>query len=338
VRQAFSVRSAGGRLATTGSISGITMQVRSLFRHLHAADVVIAGFGGILGLLSLIFAGRIPDWRVLILLNLILLAVVGIVAFAEAATGGRILGILHDWYVVPAIIVYYEELHSLIGPIRRGRDYDRLLISIDRHLFGTDPTRWLAHVSTPLLTEILQIAYTLFYVLFILAGLELYRRYNRDSYDFFAFLCAYGFFLSYVGYFILPAAGPRFTLHDHSRMNTELPGLFLTPYLRWFVDWGGSVPMGVPNEVAMAGAQRDIFPSGHTMMTLVLIYYSYRCRLRVRHFVLVTGVLIIVAAVYQRYHYVVDVIAGVLFAAVCLLTCGTVYRFIRRHILRLAMR
>ena len=80
------------------------MQVRSLFRHLRAADVVIAGFGGILGLLSLIFAGRIPDWRVLILLNLILLAVVGIVAFAEAATGGRILGILHDWYVVPAII------------------------------------------------------------------------------------------------------------------------------------------------------------------------------------------------------------------------------------------
>ena len=193
-------------------------------------------------------------------------------------------------------------------------------------------------MSTPLLTEILQIAYTLFYVLFILAGLELYRRYNRDSYDFFAFLCAYGFFLSYVGYFILPAAGPRFTLHDHSRMNTELPGLFLTPYLRWFVDWGGSVPMGVPNEVAMAGAQRDIFPSGHTMMTLVLIYYSYRCRLRVRHFVLVTGVLIIVAAVYQRYHYVVDVIAGVLFAAACLVTCGIVYRLIRRHILRLAIR
>ena len=98
-------------------------------------------------------------------------------------------------------------------------------------------------------------------------------------------------------YLIFPAAGPRFTLYDHSRLNPELPGLFLTQYFRWFVDRGGSVPMGVPNDVAMAAAQRDICPSGHTMMILVLIHYSFACRLRVRRLIFVVGILVVTAAV-----------------------------------------
>jgi membrane-associated phospholipid phosphatase len=76
----------------------------------------------------------------------------------------------------------------------------------------------------------------------------------------------------------LPAVGPRFTLHDFTTLEQELPGLLLTPYLRWFVNIGESVPMGVSSVEAMAGAQRDVFPSGHTMMTLVLMVLSVRYR------------------------------------------------------------
>ena len=92
--------------------------------------------------------------------------------------------------------------------------------------------------------------------------------------------------------------------------------------------------MGVPNDVAMAKAQRDIFPSGHTMMTLVLIYCSFRYRVRVRYLILIVGLLVVIAAVYQRYHYVIDIVAGVLFAILCLLTCRAVYGFIRTRILQ----
>lgn len=326
--------STGTCLATGSSIPKTDMQIQRLFRHFHAADVVIVCFGGVLTLLSMVFASRVPHWRVLSLLNCVLLAAVWAVARADAATGTRILRFIHNWYVAPAIILYYKELHFLIGPVRGGKDYDQLLIAIDRRLFGADPTEWLARLATPPVTEVLQISYTLFYLLFILVGWELYRRYSRDRYDFFIFLCAYGFFLSYIGYFLFPAAGPRFTMHDHSLLNVELPGLLLTPYLRWFINWGGSVPMGVPNHVAMAKAQRDIFPSGHTMMTLVLIYHSFRYRVRVRHLILIVGLLVIIAAVYQRYHYVIDIVAGVLFAILCLLTSRAVYGFIRTRILR----
>ncbi len=312
------------------------MQVQRHLHLLHAADVVIICFGGILTLLSVFFAVRIPGWLVLSILNCLVLTAIWALAYAEAATGSRIVRIAHDWYVVPAIILYYKEMYYLVGPIRGGKDYDRLLIAIDRILFGRDPTGWLAQMATPALTELLQIGYTSFYLLFVILGWELYTRHSRGKYDFFAFLCAYSFSLSYLGYFLFPAAGPRFTLHDHSLLNSELPGLFLTPYLRWFVNWGGSVPMGVPNDVAMANAQRDIFPSGHTMMTLVMIHYSFRCRVRVRYLVLAVGILVIAGAVYLRYHYAADIAAGVLVAIFCLLTSRAVYTYIRKRILRLA--
>lgn len=310
------------------------MQVQRHLRLFHAADVVIICFGVILTLLSVFFAGRVPGWLVLSILNCLVLTAIWALAHAEAATGSRVVRIAHDWYVVPVIILYYKEMYYLVGPIRGGRDYDQLLITIDRMLFGRDPTGWLAHLATPALTELLQIGYTSFYLLFVILGWELYTRHSRGKYDFFAFLCAYGFFLSYLGYFLFPAAGPRFALHNHSLLNSELPGLFLTPYLRWFVNWGGSVPMGVPNDVAMANAQRDIFPSGHTMMTLVAIHNSFRCQVRVRYFILVVGILVIAGAVYLRYHYVIDIIAGVVFAAFCLLTSRAVYSLIQKRLLR----
>ena len=217
----------------------------------------------------------------------------------------------------------------MIKPIHFGRDYDGLLISIDRWMFGVDPTQWLMQFAHPWLTEVLQIAYTAFYLLFLLLGYEIYRRKNYDLFHFFMFTCVYGFFLSYLGYFFLPAVGPRFTLHDFAMTNVDLPGLWLTPSMRWFVNWGESVRMNVPNAAAIASAQRDVFPSGHTMMTLVLMYLSAKSHARVRYIIYITGTLLIIATVYERYHYVIDLVGGAAFMLVCVATTVPFYRFTR---------
>jgi membrane-associated phospholipid phosphatase len=237
-----------------------------------------------------------------------------------------VLAWIHDWHVAPTVFFTFKELYFIIRPMHGGRDYDVVLIAADRWLFGVDPTRWLAHFSTPWLTEILQIAYTLFYALFVVVGLELYRRSDRRGFDLFMFTCVYGFFLSYCGYFLLPAVGPRFTLHDFSALDRDLPGVFLTPFLRRFVNFGGSVPMGVSDAAAIAGTQRDVFPSGHTMMTLVLIYLAMKFRLRLRWYVAATGALLVLATVYERYHYVVDLLGGAIFTVLCLATAPRLYR------------
>ena len=308
------------------------MNLRKMTVHLHSADLLIIGFFAFLSVVNIVFASRIPYWWLMILINASAVGAICLLGWARHATGSRVLAFIHDWHVAPTVFFTFKELYFMIKPIHHGRDYDDVLIGADRWLFGVDPTHWLMQFSNPWLTEILQVSYTLFYGLFILIGTELYRRSNKDMFHIFMFTCVYGFFLSYVGYFFLPAVGPRFTLHDFSSLDRDLPGVFLTPYLRWFVNFGGSVPMGVSNEAAVAGTQRDVFPSGHTMMTLVLMHLSVRFGLRLRWFILVTGTLLITATVYQRYHYVVDLLGGALFMVFCVLTAPGLYRFSKEHL------
>jgi membrane-associated phospholipid phosphatase len=307
------------------------MNLRALTSRFHSADIVIIGFFGFLTTLNLMFAPRIPHWKSLVAINCIVIAAVYLLASARQATGSKVLRFAHDWYVIPMVVFSYKELYYMIRPIHFGVDYDDVLIAIDRWLFGVDPTVWLARFAHPAITEILQIAYTLFFVLFLVVGFELYRRHNLDLFHYFIFAGAYGFFLSYLGYFLLPAVGPRFTLHDFSALDRELPGLWLTPYLRWFVNTGESIPTGVSNAVALAVTQRDVFPSGHTMMTMVAMFFGARYRLRARWFVYCTGFLLIMATVYQRYHYAVDLIGGAAFALICLTTAPGLYMLVKHH-------
>jgi membrane-associated phospholipid phosphatase len=305
------------------------MDVRKITRYLHTSDLLLIGFAGLLSVLNIIFSGRIPYWGRMVVINCCATVAICLLGYFRHVGGSKVVRYIHDWYVPPIVFFSFKELYFMIKPMHMGRDYDDVLIAIDRWLFGVDPTQWVMHFANPWLTEILQIAYTLFYFLFLVLGYELYKRHNLDLFHYFMFTCVYGFFLSYLGYFSLPAIGPRFTLHDFSALDRDLPGVFLTPYLRWFVNAGGSVPMGVSNDVAIAGTQRDVFPSGHTMMTLVLMYLSAKYRVRVRYFIYCTGVLLIIATVYERYHYVIDLVGGALCMVLCVLTARRLYTFMK---------
>lgn len=307
------------------------MRFQNISRFLHAADILFIGFNLILSGINLAFASRIPYWWLIVLSNFAGSALICLIAYARHTTGWKPLRILHDWYVPVATFFSFKAVYFMIKPIHAGRDYDDLLIAADRWIFGADPTVWIARIATPWLTELLMIAYTLFYVMFLILGYELYRRHNLDLFHYFMFTCVYGFFLSYLGYFLLPAVGPRFTLHDFSAVDIDLPGLWLTPYLRWFVNSGESIPAGVTNNVAMAAAQRDVFPSGHTMLALVLMYLGGKYKVKTRFFLYIAGTLLIVATVYQRYHYVIDLIAGGIFAVFCILTTTKLYDFLKRR-------
>ena len=200
------------------------MTLRRLTRYLHSGDVLLIGFLCMLTAIDLIFASRIPRWKELVVINVVVVTSIFCLAYFRHTTGNRILRYIHDWYIAPGVFLSFKELYFMIHPLH-GRDYDDLLIAADRWLFGVDPTHWIGQFAHPVLTEILQLAYTSFYFLFLLVGYELYRRKDYGLFQLFMFTCVYGFFLSYLGYFTLPAIGPRFTLHDFSALDRELPGL-----------------------------------------------------------------------------------------------------------------
>ncbi len=279
---------------------------------IRSSDFVTITFIVALSIVELLFSSRIQQWFFLVVLNASLIVSIVFSSWyvhIKRNSGNSIITLFRDWYLVPCILLLYTQSSSIAHSIHQ-QDYDTILISIDQWIFGVNPTQWISQFAHPLITEILQIVYSSYYLFFIALFFELYRRKNREEFQSGAMLVVYGFYLSYIGYLLFPAVGPRFTLHDFFSINTELPGIFLTQYLRAIVDSGGGVPTGVVNPIDYVN--RDAFPSGHTQLTLVAMYVAFTTQTKIRWWLFVGGSLLIISTIYMRYHYVIDVVAGVL--------------------------
>lgn len=190
--------------------------------------------------------------------------------------------------------------------------YDWILIDWDRALFGKDLSKFFDGYRVPIVTEFLQLCYLVFYFLPMAHGVILFRSGKQEELLELYNIIIFGFLLSYLLYFFMPAIGPRFTLYDFKTLELDMPGVCLTDYARMFINAGGGAPEGVPNPAEVVN--RDCMPSGHTMLTLINMLLVYKYRTRGAAFFYVIGIGLIISTVYLRYHYGVDVLAGIVFA------------------------
>ncbi|GIV49985.1 MAG: hypothetical protein KatS3mg038_0506 [Candidatus Kapaibacterium sp.] len=292
---------------------------------LTALDWYTLGIMAVYSVLAIVFYPIVPRATTILVTNVLFATAIVAIAWLSQLTASRTLRLLRFFYVIPMVYPMYQQSQQLV-PALHPRDYDWLLIELDRMLFGTDPTRWMAKFAHPVLTEYLQLCYVSFYLLPIAVALSFFVQRRIPTMLRFGRMIVFGFYVSYLAYFALPAIGPRFTLHDFSRLDEELPGLVLTPALRALVNEGGGIEPGEPFPERVVN--RDCFPSGHTMMTLLTIVLAWRCRSVLRVPVTIVGLSLIVATVYLRYHYVVDLIAGAACALAMLWLEPRVYRLL----------
>jgi len=138
----------------------------------------------------------------------------------------------------------------------------------------------------------------------------MWRKGWFERFHFLLFAIVLGFYLSYLGYIAVPAIGPRFILAD--RQSIALRGV-------WFFD-------SIRSSLDRAeGTTRDCFPSGHVELTLLVLYYANRFHRRSFWWMLPAGSALIVSTVYLRYHYVIDVLAGLLLALGVILAARPLY-------------
>ena len=293
---------------------------------LKAGDLITIIFINILSLIATYYYDTVSLWWLLVLINLVAsFTIIIFINFSENKQG--LIKTIRDWYWYPIILVVFKEVYFIIQALELT-DKDRVLIYIDRLIFGTDPTHWFMKFSHPVLTEYLQICYSTFYFIILAAPLYAYIKKNYDEYFYSFYIILLGFYISYIGYILVPAIGPRFTLHDFYTLDTELPGLFLYKPLRLLINLGESIP---PNtSIAALVAQRDCFPSGHTEMTLLAIYLSFKYKQKIKWILLIVGISLIIATVYLRYHYVIDVFAGAFAALLVIVIAQPISKLISR--------
>ena len=301
-------------------------------RRLCAIDVVTMARACALAAGTIARSALIPEWRTVLVVCGLVGGGVPLLAWLRTHLDLGAVRVLHDWSFPLSVYPIYLVVLLIAGPSHDGQVYDEWLIAADAWIFRTDPTVWLSRFAHPAVTELLQLSYALFYALPLAVGAELYLGGREPQFRQWVFVCGCGFYLAFAGYLVMPAVGPRFTLHELGATARELPGLWLTPLLRTVVDGGGMAPVGAAHDAVMRMAPRDAFPSGHALVTILTMVWAWRFRLGVRWVVTVAGTLLVVATVYLRYHYVVDVLAGAILAALCLALAPAVHTWLARQL------
>jgi membrane-associated phospholipid phosphatase len=194
--------------------------------------------------------------------------------------------------VIPFIFLNLGRLIPLVNPAIR----DDLLVAADRLVLGAETQLALYRIEIPPIpADVLTLAYSSYFFLPVILVVTL--TWHRDPLlPRVTAVLALTFLMSYTGYFVLPAYGPRATIAQERW--SELPDGLVGGRLRDLLDnWEKT--------------KTDAFPSGHTMVTLATLACARRRRPAVYHALLPVGSLLIAATVLLTYHYLVDVLAAV---------------------------
>ncbi len=262
-------------------------------------------------LLVLCCRDRIPLWRSLLWRYALVAGLLLVLKWgADRGMMGRVGRFINDFSPILYIILIYQSLGDLSPYLRP--DVDAQLIRIDFFLFGVNPTVWMERWIVPWLTGVLSLAYLSYFFLPARLAHTLYLKDSRRDFDLAVFVLLLGWYLSFIGYMLFPAIGPRYTLaHLQSvPLNGNLIGDFVSRLIN-----------------SVEGNQWDCMPSGHTAIALLVLFLSYRyARLLFYLFCPIVAALIL-STVYLRYHYVIDLFAGALLAAGCGLIGPRLYRW-----------
>lgn len=155
---------------------------------------------------------------------------------------------------------------------------------------------------SPLLVEVSQVAYATFYFLPIVLGVALLLQRRRDAALQVAELAVGGLLLSYLGYLVFPAL-PPYRFLDYAE---PLAGLATFEFLHGLL-------------YDLEALREDCMPSGHTMVTLLVVFSAWRFDKRQLLWLLPLALPLVFATIALRYHWWVDLVAALPFAALALL-------------------
>ncbi len=285
--------------------------------------VAPAGLPGVLGILTRNYVQI--DWAVTIYLafTAISAALVGhnlafrwqiVFVHAVMIVGVYVItSVFHDWkqplvrvvriLYFPLIVTYFYEESTLLMQLFSPEWFDQQLIAVERAILGVSTTLWVQPWQSPLLSEFMMLSYFSYYPLVAVPPLVLVatRHYWRATQLVWAMSLA--FFISFIGFYLYPIQGPRYEFAG--LYERELTGFIFVPLMRTIMN--------------TASIHGGCMPSSHVAVALVILFVLWRQSRRTGWLLLPVVVPLCLATVYGRFHYVSDVIGGVLVAVVALI-------------------
>ena len=298
-------------------------------------DYATQAYLALVGLLILFFHNStVPGWPRLLGAHAACLLLVHWLIQAHARRKpAPLLDFLRHFYPV----LLYTALFVETGLLNRMfcQEYlDPMVAQWEQALFGCQPSvlfmqklPWLA------VSELFYASYFSYYVMIAGVGIALYLRSRRQFFHYLSVI-SFLFYVCYLIYIFLPVIGSRVFFHQVE--GYVLPDA--TQQLALTDAYPEAVQAGVFFRLMrwvyrVFEAPGAALPSSHVAVAVCTVFFSFRYLRRIRYVHLAVALLLCLSTVYCRYHYALDVLAGLVTAAVLIPAGNWLYfKFSRRDL------
>ena len=267
------------------------MKKNSIFLPVDRATII---YLLVLSLITLFFKHNQPLWPYYIIFNfsIVVLILLG-VKFLSSPNG--LAKFIRHWYPVILFTFLYEETRYLVHIIFPGF-FDFWINNLEFNLLGNYPTVFLEKYSIPILNEYFLLAYFSYYFLLPVSGIALYFSKKIKEFDRMVFASAVVFYISYLGFIFFPVEGPRYALSAFHQI--PIKGFMFVPLAQWIVKVGG--------------LHGGCMPSSHVAVACVVFIFVYKYSRRLFYFLGPLIISLFIGTVWGRFHYILDVLAGII--------------------------
>jgi hypothetical protein len=232
------------------------------------------------------------------------LFVVVVVRLQLLRWGAMSTALLYRSAIMGTLLASFFQLREILPAVSPWSVDDRIY-AFDMRVFGVEPSAWLDRFVSPFSTEWFAFFYFLYFLILTVHVLPMLMQRDEVLLSRFALGILLLFMTAHLVYMVVPGWGPYWYLKG--TFDHQLEGGLFWRLVRETVDAGG--------------AQKDIFPSLHTAAPTFLAIFSARHRklLPFRYtwpLVAFLATQIILATMFLRWHYLVDVLAGLVLATI----------------------
>lgn len=262
---------------------------------MRSSEWLLIGYFTYTAILTFFLPLRPPLAQIIVVLNLTIFVGYALLAYAWSLRRSDFLGIIRDWFALSLMLLAYREMGWFARP-HATFSLEQSWVQWDRLLLRDCGLHRAIESLGPLLPSLLEISYSLVYVLAPFAVAMLYVYGKRNRVDRFLFTFVLAVLISYAQYPLWPSEPPRtvFPGQDFPSFHTVFR------QLNWWMLGG-------------YGIHTSVFPSAHVSGAFSTAFGMMRVlpeRPWVGRLLLVMAVLIATATVYGRYHYAADAAAG----------------------------
>jgi membrane-associated phospholipid phosphatase len=291
-------------------------EASSLFRHYTFIDYATQGYMALVAFIMLSLHGRsIPFWPLLLAAHMIGIVLVhALIRLHATRPSNRVLDLLRHFYPMLLYPGFYCETGELNHLLVAGF-LDSFFIRMEARIFGLQPSlAFMDSLPCPAVSELFYAAYFSYYVMVAGVGLTLFYR-NREQFFHYLSVISFLFYVCFLIYIFIPVEGPPIFFRERAgyQLPPDLQPL-VAPAFPAAVKAGPfcQIMAWIYHAFEAPGAA---FPSSHVAVAIGTVCFSFRYLRSIRWLHLVVVILLCLATIYCRYHYVADVVAGGLTAA-----------------------